>query len=583
MLQLTGRIALRVDIGELLELQGALQGHRIHQASAEEQGVVAVGKLLSQGRDAAVQRQGLFDLVRQLAQVGDQLGLERRDHAVPASEHGGQQGEVGQLGGERLGGGHPDFGARLGHQGQVRLPHAGARGHVAQGQGCEVADLLSDAQRRQGVRRLPGLGDGDEQAARRDHHAAVAELAGDIDLAGDADVLLDPVAGDAGGVEAGAAGDDGDALRLIERLGGAYAEGVLQRPLPADAPFQGAAQHLGLFEDLLLHVVAVVALAGVVNGNLHLDGRADDRLVLKIPHGDFIGLDFDQVALLQDDEAVGDRAQRQHVGGDVVLANALAHHQGAAHPGGDDAAGIVARHDGERVGALQPIHRRTYRINQGAPGGTMEVDEVGDGLGIRLRGKGVARLHQLGPQGVGVFDDAVVGYADSPVRLMGVSVHFMGRPVGGPTGVGDAGAAGQGGAVQVIDQIAHLSGAAAHLHRTARLGHDADSRRVVAPVLKPLQPLQQNGNDVAVRDRANQPAHGRTLPETSSAGRPTRIALTEKSAVSAIGIWKCRHSVAIGRGIIGRIGSPNGLNFHPTSTETQTRGQIEGGTPSLRE
>ena len=65
---------------------------------------------------------------------------------------------------------------------------------------------------------------------------------------------------------------------------------------------------------------------------------------------------------------------------------------------------------------------------------------MGDGLGIRLRGEGVARRYQFGSQGIGVFDDAVVGDADSPVRLMGVGVHLVGRPMGGPTGVGDAGA-----------------------------------------------------------------------------------------------------------------------------------------------
>ena len=395
-------------------------------------------------------------------------------------------------------------------------------------------------------------------------------------------MLLDPVAGDAGGVEAGAAGDDGDALGLVEHLGGAHAEGMLQRPLPANAPFQGAAQHLGLLEDLLLHVVAVVALAGVVNADLHLDGRADDRLVLKIPNGDFVGLDLDQIALLQDDEAVGDRAQRQHVGGDVVLADALAHHQGAAHPGGDDAAGVVAGHDGQRIGALQPIHRRTHRVNQGGSTGAMKVDEVGDGLGIRLRGKGVARRRQFGAQGVGVFDDAIVGDADSPVRLVRVGVHLLGRTVGGPAGVGDAGAPGQRSAVQVVDQIPHLPRPAAHLDRTASLGHHANARRVVAPVLKPLQSLQQNGNRVAVRDRANQPAHGRPPPETSSARRPTHGAQSQNWVLSAIEVRESGHSVAMGRGIIGRNGSPNGVIFRSTIMEVGPRSQIEGGAPSLQ-
>src|SRR3546814_6158481 len=80
----------------------------------------------------------------------------------------------------------------------------------------------------------------------------------DIELDGDAGELLQPVFGDHAGVEAGAAGDDGDARHVGEgKVHLRQRDLLLQR---AEIGFERLRDDDRLLENLLLHEVAVVAL-----------------------------------------------------------------------------------------------------------------------------------------------------------------------------------------------------------------------------------------------------------------------------------------------------------------------------------
>jgi hypothetical protein len=88
---------------------------------------------------------------------------------------------------------------------------------------------------------------------------------------------FDPVARDQAGVVAGAAGEDQHAAHAVEDLGRVGAEVLRADAGAAGDQLEGVGQGLRLLEDLLLHVVAVLAqLDGVGRqaGDVH---RALDR------------------------------------------------------------------------------------------------------------------------------------------------------------------------------------------------------------------------------------------------------------------------------------------------------------------
>ena len=59
MLEFAGRIALRVDIGNFLELEGAFQRDREERAAPEEQGIASPGEPAGDFRDPVLDQQGL--------------------------------------------------------------------------------------------------------------------------------------------------------------------------------------------------------------------------------------------------------------------------------------------------------------------------------------------------------------------------------------------------------------------------------------------------------------------------------------------------------------------------------------------
>ncbi len=163
------------------------------------------------------------------------------------------------------------------------------------------------------------------RGVRADGDAAIAEFAGHLHLAGDADVFLDPVARHRTGMEAGAAGDDLD-------LGGPWrtTRTPPDRSLGQDltvtqAAFQGALDHTGLLVDLLEHEVAIGALVGGLAAFVVLHRLALGPARRSFPERDLIQADLGHVTLFQVDEAIGHLTQRQLVrGSQVVLAQTQA-------------------------------------------------------------------------------------------------------------------------------------------------------------------------------------------------------------------------------------------------------------------
>jgi hypothetical protein len=519
-LEFTGRVGLGVDVADLLELERTFQRNGVVQAAAQEEGVLLARKVFAPGDDLRLQRQHGLQRHGQVAQGLEFFGLLRVAQA-PAHlrQRQRQQVQAGQLGGEGLGAGHADFHAGARDVGQFALAHHRAGGHVADGQRVRHAQAACMLQGGQRVGRLAALRDGDDQRARVGHAVAVAVFAGDLHAGGDAGDALQPVLGRHAAVQAGAAGQDQHAVDGLEDAVCAVAE-----QLGADAghAFQRVGQRTGLLEDFLLHVVAVGAQLGRAAVGVHGAHDPLHRVVAAAGVGaadpGLAQLQVYHVAFFQVDDLVGHAGQRHRVAGQEVLARggaAHAQHQGRALACAHHALGFVAAEHGNGVGAAQAGQGALHGVQQVAV--VQAVHEVRDDFGVGLAVEDVAALPQFRPQFVVVFDDAVVHQGDARCvgaahrhalarREVRVRVVHRRRAVRGPACVGDAGARSNAVRRHVGFQLRNARRAARAAQFAALVhGHAA---AVVATVFQALEALQQDGNDVALADRADDATHG---------------------------------------------------------------------------
>ena len=201
-----------------------------------------------------------------------------------------------------------------------------------------VALALRLAQGGQGVGRLARLREGDDDGVAVDGRIAIAELAGVLDLDGNAGELLEQILADQGRVIAGAARRQDDALDLAQLLrvevqaaevGAAF---VIVEPAA-----QGVLQRLGLLVDLLEHEVLEVAHIDVARRGLQRRGptasiatRSRSRM-LPVFRGQHAHL-----MIVEIDHLVGIAGQGGRIAGQEALALAEAEHQRAAEPGADE-------------------------------------------------------------------------------------------------------------------------------------------------------------------------------------------------------------------------------------------------------
>ena len=197
---------------------------------------------------------------------------------------------------------------------------------------------------------------------------------------------------------------------------------------------------------------------------------------------------------------------------DDVAVFRQADQQRAALSGGDERVGLAVAHHGDRVRAGDLVERRTHR--------RLEValvhlgDQLGEHLGVGVAGKRSALAGEIGAEGGVVFDGAVVD-EDDPLAVgglggVGVCVLLGDLAVGGPAGVGDAGPAVAGlwvsGLIrQHLFEDADASDAACDADAGGRLHRD--SRRVVAAIFQPLEPLNQEGRSFVWSDVSDNATH----------------------------------------------------------------------------
>ena len=195
------------------------------------------------------------------------------------------------------------------------------------------------------------------------------------------------------------------------------------------------------------------------------------------------------------------------VGGDEVLAVAETDHDRTAGAREHDRVRVFLAHDGERVGAVQLAHGRLHRLEEVRLALEVEMDAVRDHFGVGLGGERVAAGDEVGAQLLVVLDDAVVHDRDAIARDVRVGVTLARHAVGGPARVGDAKEACGRRLGERLAQPRDLAHGPEPREVTVALEH-GDARRVVAAVLEPLQPVDQDRDHVPHRHRAYDSTHG---------------------------------------------------------------------------
>ena len=348
---------------------------------------------------------------------------------------------------------------------------------------------------------------------------AIAELGRDVDLHRHPRGLLDPVAGGEACVIGGAAGDDGHPFGVLQREG----EGGERHRLRAGVVVgpQRVADGARLLEDLLQHVVAVVALAdhGAVVGGDALCPR--DRPAARLAYRHSTGPQHRPVALVEVADPLGEGRERQRVRGEIGGVVRVPDGKRRAAPSPDQEPRVACEDDREREGTFELLERFGRGRLGIQPARHVKVDQVRDHLGIGVGAELPPLRLQRGPQLPVVLDDAVVDHRDA-TGSMRMGVSLAGLAMGRPAGVPDAhGAADRALGHQAL-KLAELALGPAQLD--GAVGERGQPRRIVAPVFEPPQPVEDAWRRLVRAGDADDSAHSSVSPLPSPPSlRPGRV------------------------------------------------------------
>ena len=205
-----------------------------------------------------------------------------------------------------------------------------------------------------------------------------------------------------------------------------------------------SAQRVGhrarLLVDLLQHEVPVAALLGQDRIPEDADRRPLDGRAVELGDLDAVTGHHRHVLVLEHDDVAGVGEDGGDVGGDERLALAESdHHAAGAVLGRDQPVGGVPGQHHDGVGAAQLAERAPYRLLEPRRVAQMALDQMGDDLGVGLRGEAMAVGLELLLDGQVVLDDPVV-HDDEVARPVGVGMRVLvgGAAVGRPARVADA-------------------------------------------------------------------------------------------------------------------------------------------------
>ncbi len=285
----------------------------------------------------------------------------------------------------------------------------------------------------------PGLRDPDHQRVCVQHRVPVDPLGRDVVLDRDTRPLLDRVPSGDGRVVRRARGEDHDPPQVAQ-LVVVHPEPLELEPTVPHAIADGVGDGLRLLVDLLEHERLEAGLLGplvvpVELDDLVLDGGAvRGGEVPRARRGD-----LDDLAVVRELHDVRVAQERGGVRRDEGLALAQADHHRALVPRSDEPTRMVAMDRDEREVAFELRVRRPHRGDEIAFVGSL--DQMGDRLGVGLRGERVPFRDQALAQLAVVLDDPVEDDRERGGVLGGerVSVALRDAAVGRPAGVAQPG------------------------------------------------------------------------------------------------------------------------------------------------
>ena len=531
MLHLPGRVALGMDVADLLELEGPLHGNRIINAPPKENHILSVGKQVGQLRTALVV---VVDHpahhLRQAAQLKGQgrQPLRARHPGPSLAPLGKRQGQAiksQQLAQEGFRGRHPHLDARADIQQVGHQPAQGTLGPVGDAQQARLvgricqplAPLLLHHQGGQGVGRLPRLGHPDGEGVGPQGRRRITKLAGVKHVRGDPRQLLQQIGAHLGRMAAGATGQDLDLLHpcIYSLIQGQGHQSALRQM--AGHP---KGRRFGLLMDFLEHEMAEAALVRHVlrareqaGGSLHPAALAVVKLnAQRCEQGRF--------SILEGQDRAGESRQ----GGGIASAEELplpqADQQGSLPAGHHQGAGRLGPHHRQGIGPVEqrehllhrPQQQRCRRLQAlGLQLGQTPRYQVGNHLGVGVGKKPHPLGLQLLPQQAVVLNDAVLDHRQlaAPIE-MGMGVALLRLSMGGPAGVADAALSRSSLGLETGREIHQLAFGLQAMKAIPI--HRGDSRRVVAPILKLSKAFQQLGRRFPRPNQGNDAAH--TVPTT---------------------------------------------------------------------
>ncbi len=148
---------------------------------------------------------------------------------------------------------------------------------------------LSLAKGREGVDRLAALADDEDEGVLVEGRIAIAELARDLHLRGDAGEMLDEVFADHGRVRGRPATAEDDALDIAQFAGGeaetAEHGGGL---VVVEAPAEGVLDRSRLLEDLLEHVMGELPFLRLLGGEVDLAHLVGGLVPVDVLHREIV-------------------------------------------------------------------------------------------------------------------------------------------------------------------------------------------------------------------------------------------------------------------------------------------------------
>ena len=391
MLHLASSIRLGVQVADFLKLERALVGDSGAHAAAHEQRRLRV--LAQQGglvHGLGLRVQNPLDLLGRIGKLAEQHARLLGGQAVlDLRQQQSQKRQAHNLADKALGRGDRDLLVGLSVDDAVALTRHRAAHHVGNAEDLGALDTRV-ANGGEGIGRLARLGHGNDERRRCDDGVAVAELAGSLDLGGNASPALNKVLGDESGMIAGAAGDHVDAIDVVELLEGQAQLVDVELAGRRHTTDQRVAHDARLLVNLLEHKVGITALFGHVQipidvGDLGLDDIAGLVGIL-----DARRRELGKLTVLEHHDIASGVDERDHVGGNIGAGFAHADDDWGILAGHGDYARLVGAHGGQAIGAYHVGASLAHRGHQVVRLGIGLFDQMREDLGIGLALKVVA-------------------------------------------------------------------------------------------------------------------------------------------------------------------------------------------------